>query len=40
MIVKALNGNGVSPSTGISGARTSKVMEEIVGEYYKKNSKN
>ena len=35
MIVNALNGNGVSPSTGISGARTSKVMEEIVTEYYK-----
>lgn len=35
-IVKSLHGNGSSPSTGITGARTSKVMEEIVKEYYKK----
>jgi predicted dehydrogenase len=34
-IVKSLNGDGIVPSTGISGARTSKVMEEIVKEYYK-----
>lgn len=33
-IVNSLNGNGESPSTGISGARTSKVMDEIVAEYY------
>jgi predicted dehydrogenase len=35
-IVQSLNGKGVSPSTGITGARTSKVMDEIVAEYYKK----
>ena len=35
-IVKSLNGQGASPSTGVSAARTSKVMEEIVGEYYGK----
>jgi predicted dehydrogenase len=34
-IVQALHGNGVSPSTGISGARTSKIMDEIVMEYYR-----
>jgi predicted dehydrogenase len=34
-IVQALNGTGVSPSTGITGARTSKVMDEIVLEYYR-----
>lgn len=34
-IVQSLHGEGVSPSTGITGARTSKVMDEIVGEYYK-----
>ena len=34
-IVQALHGNGVSPSTGITGARTSKVMDEIVEEYYR-----
>ena len=33
-IVKALNGKGLSPSTGITGARTSRVMDEIVREYY------
>jgi predicted dehydrogenase len=33
-IVRSLNGNGVSPSTGLSGARTSKIMDEIVREYY------
>jgi len=33
-IVNALKGNGTSPSTGITAARTSKVMDEIVGEYY------
>lgn len=34
-IVGALEGNGVSPSTGESGARTSRVMDEVVAEYYK-----
>ena len=34
-IVNSLNGIGASPSTGITGARTSKVMDEIVEEYYK-----
>jgi len=33
-IVRALHGNGNSPSTGITGARTSWVMEEVVREYY------
>jgi predicted dehydrogenase len=34
-IVQALKGQGASPSTGISAARTSKVMDEVVKEYYK-----
>jgi predicted dehydrogenase len=34
-IVQSLHGQGTSPSTGISGARTSKVMGDIVAEYYK-----
>jgi predicted dehydrogenase len=34
-IVQALHGKGSSPSTGITGARTSKVMDEIVREYYR-----
>lgn len=34
-IVEALSGKGASPSTGVSGARTSRVMDEIVKEYYK-----
>lgn len=34
-IVNELNRKGTSPSTGISGARTSKVLDEIVAEYYK-----
>lgn len=34
-IVQALMGNGSSPSTGISAARTSRVMDEVVAEYYK-----
>jgi len=33
-IVNSLNGKGESPSTGLSGARTSRVMDEIVAEYY------
>ena len=34
-IVQSLDGKVSSPSTGITGARTSKVMDEIVAEYYK-----
>ncbi|MBK7713454.1 MAG: Gfo/Idh/MocA family oxidoreductase [Bacteroidales bacterium] len=34
-IVRALEGKGVSPSTGESGARTSRVMDEVVEGYYK-----
>jgi predicted dehydrogenase len=34
-IVQSLHGRGSSPSTGISAARTSRVMDEIVSEYYK-----
>jgi hypothetical protein len=30
-----MEGKGSSPSTGITGARTSKVMDEVVAEYYK-----
>jgi predicted dehydrogenase len=33
-VVQALTGNGEAVSTGLSGARTSKVMDEIVREYY------
>jgi predicted dehydrogenase len=33
-IVKALGGEGTAPSTGISAARTSRIMDEIVREYY------
>jgi predicted dehydrogenase len=36
MIVRALEGKGESPSTGESGARTSRVMDEVVAEYYKR----
>ncbi len=35
-IVRALEGKGESPSTGISGARTSHVMDDIVRGYYNK----
>ncbi|HUX57180.1 MAG TPA: Gfo/Idh/MocA family oxidoreductase [Bacteroidales bacterium] len=35
MIVQSLHGKGSAPSTGISGARTSKIMDEVVAEYYK-----
>ena len=35
-IVKALSGKGEVVSTGISAARTSRVMDEVVREYYKK----
>ena len=37
-IVKSLNGHGASPSTGITGARTSKIMDDVVAEYYKDKS--
>lgn len=33
-IVKAIEGRGESPSTGISAARTSRVLDEVVEEYY------
>jgi predicted dehydrogenase len=35
-IVQSLHRKGTSPSTGITAARTSKVMDEIVAEYYKR----
>ncbi len=38
-IVQSLHGNGASPSTGISGARTSRVMDLVVSEYYNKKIK-
>ena len=34
-IVLSLNGKGASPSTGGTGARTSRVMDEVVAGYYK-----
>jgi len=34
-IVKTLSGNGEVVSTGISAARTSRVMDDVVREYYK-----
>jgi len=34
-VVKALSGNDNAVSTGISGARTSRIMDEVVKEYYK-----
>lgn len=34
-IVQALHGRGESPSTGITAARTSRVMDDVVREYYK-----
>lgn len=33
-IVKELHGKGEAPSTGLSAARTSRVMDEVVREYY------
>jgi predicted dehydrogenase len=33
-IVQSLEGNGTSPSTGETAARTSKLMDTIVAEYY------
>ena len=38
-IVASLRGEGESPSTGISGARTSQVMDEMVKNYYSENLK-
>ena len=35
-IVQSLNGHGTSPSTGMTATRTSKIMDEIVREYYKR----
>jgi 1,5-anhydro-D-fructose reductase (1,5-anhydro-D-mannitol-forming) len=34
-IVQSLNGPGTPPSTGETGARTNKIMDEVVKEYYK-----
>lgn len=33
-VVQSLSGNGASPSTGETGARTSRVLDEIVKDYY------
>ena len=33
-VVKALSGKGEAVSTGRSAARTSRIMDEIVNEYY------
>jgi predicted dehydrogenase len=33
-IVQSLMGKGESPSTGITAARTSRIMDEVVNEYY------
>ena len=38
-IVRELSGKGVAVSTGLSGARTSKVLDEVVKEYYKKDKR-
>ncbi len=35
-VVKALSENGTAVSTGITAARTSRVMDEVVKEYYRK----
>lgn len=35
-IVRSLNGGSIPVSTGITASRTSRVMDEIVKEYYKK----
>ena len=35
-VVKSLNGNGSVVSTGITAARTSMIMDEVVAEYYKR----
>ena len=34
-VVQSLEGKGTSPSTGLTASRTSKVMDDIVKEYYK-----
>ena len=34
-VVNALSGKGIVVSTGITAARTSRVMDEVVAEYYK-----
>jgi predicted dehydrogenase len=39
-IVNALSGNGEVVSTGITAARTSRVMDEVVKEYYKTKDKS
>lgn len=39
-IVRTLVGNATSPSTGISASRTSRVMDEVVREYYYKQKLN
>ncbi len=36
-VVDSLLGNGEAPSTGVSAARTSKVMDQVVKEYYDNN---
>lgn len=36
-IVASLRGEGESPSTGVTGARTNRVMDEMVQSYYQKN---
>lgn len=35
-VVKSLEGKGTVSSTGITGARTSRIMDEIVAKYYKR----
>jgi predicted dehydrogenase len=35
-VVKALSGNGTAASTGITAARTSRVMDEVVKAYYER----
>jgi predicted dehydrogenase len=37
-IVNELNGEGKCPSTGVSGARTNWVMDELIAEYYQRPS--
>ena len=39
-VVKALNGEGTAVSTGITAARTSWVLDEVVRDYYKKGTSN
>jgi len=35
LMVNELNGTGVSPSTGISGSRTTHIMDQVLASYYK-----